>query len=585
MGGFTQSALLKALGWSLFDSLWQMALLWIVYLLLVSAFSKMSAHSRHGLAFSLISLGTGSFLLAFLIHYYRFAGGETTGTWLSGLLLAAQHAGYALPEAMGRSIDRLLPYFSSLYLLALIFQFTRYSNHYLYARRLKAEGLSRVGPALRVFVAQTAGRMGIKKEVGVWLSSGVDVPMTLGFLRPVILIPFAMVNNLSLEQVEAILLHELAHIKRFDYLLNLGVTVMQLVFFFNPFARLLIQQVRKEREHRCDDLVIQFRYDPHAYASALLSLARQGRYNQAMAMAATGKNDRLLLQRVRRILQQDRRVDRPGARPLLFFLFTLVAALFTLSHRVDPEPAMIVNSAFFVNRPSAEWPSREPFVATAHLKNVLALNDNGEFQKPPDPEENRLVRPPAQGDRASASHDRLSDNRVAEDRRLNDRLHNDQKPGDQLSDDQLSDDQLSDDKQQDGQLTDEDISVVSNPFPASIDIHTLHIDPVRDTTLSARLLAALTDAESSASEVKIRIQKAIVINGATISKTQTALAYDLKAMRGRPTKPPALQQHDQKIKKQALEERIEIQRRSLLMQQDLQKRLETAVKKLKIVYI
>src|SRR5260221_11400424 len=84
-----------------------------------------------------------------------------------------------------------------------------------------------------------------------------------------------MAGNLTPEQVEAILVHELAHIRRKDFLLNLGVTMLEGLFFFNPFTRWLIADLKKEREFCCDDLVLQFRYDPHTYVSALLAVARQ----------------------------------------------------------------------------------------------------------------------------------------------------------------------------------------------------------------------------------------------------------------------------------------------------------------------
>ncbi|HXB95296.1 MAG TPA: M56 family metallopeptidase, partial [Puia sp.] len=171
----------------------------------------------------------------------------------------------------------------------------------------------------------------------VHLSSLVDVPVTLGFLKPVILIPVAMITQLTPHQVEAILVHELAHIRRKDYLINLGVMVMELLFFFNPFARMLIGRLKNEREHCCDDLVLQFRYEPHAYVSALLSLARQHRQGRLAVAAIGAGGNRLLLQRARKILQQKRMNDRPRALPLFLFMSilsmtVLLAGVNRLSH-------------------------------------------------------------------------------------------------------------------------------------------------------------------------------------------------------------------------------------------------------------
>jgi beta-lactamase regulating signal transducer with metallopeptidase domain len=545
MDGFTQSALLKALGWALFDSLWQMALLWLSYTLLVSAFSKMSANARHGLAVLLIGAGTGSAVLSF-VHYLS-AGGAPTGDWLNTLLPGAEHPGHTLPEVAGQVIGRLLPYFSLLYLLALVWLIIRYSHHYLHARLLKEEGLSRIGPDLRVFVEQTARRMGIKRTVGVWLSSLVEGPVTLGFLRPVILIPFAMVNDLSLEQAEAILLHELAHIKRFDYLLNLAVTTLQLFFFFNPFARLLIRQIRKEREHCCDDLVIQFRVDPHAYASALLSLAALGQGHPQLALAATGKNDQLLLQRVKRILKQDRVTDRPGSRPMIIFLVTVLAVLITLPHRAGPMAA--VNPA---PRPS--------------LHNVLSstVHEEGFPLKEHPPMDRTLV--------------------FAEKRQP-------KKPS------VLKRDSLRIDNQ-DGISPDQDLAADENNMPemgysadqASSDQTPIarnmtisRIDPPPAMSKAGQLLTiALTNPKSSATEVRSNIRKAMAANEGALEKTRKLLNSHLqKILRDSSS---ADQGTGQEFLRQLEEENTQLQRQ-LLQQQDLQKLLERAAKKLSIVYI
>lgn len=308
----TQSTLLQALGWSLFNSLWQMGLCWLVYRAVILLGRNISADARHRLALLLLGAGAIGSVITFIgalssgVAEIKVAG--WTGGWMLGW-------------------GKALPYCSVLYLLVLGILLTRYSNQYLYTRKLRRTGLSKPGPELRVFVQETGRRLGIPRPVKVWLSSLVNVPMTLGFWRPVILLPLAMISNLTPSQAEAVLLHELAHIRRHDYLLNLGVTVLELLFFFNPFTRQLIADLRKEREHRCDDCVLQFRYDPHAYVSALLSLATQ-QQRPILALAATGgSDDRLLLQRARRILQQQYKDERPGARSIVLLLLTLALAL------------------------------------------------------------------------------------------------------------------------------------------------------------------------------------------------------------------------------------------------------------------
>jgi beta-lactamase regulating signal transducer with metallopeptidase domain len=322
----TQSALLQALGWSLFNSLWQMGLLWLLYQLLILLFGGLSAHSRHNLVLSFLAAGTLWVAVSFVSNYFMVADG--TGFALEGI------AGVALLRSF---IAAVIPYGSSLYLLVLGGLLIRYCYHYFHSIKLTRQGLSRIQPGFRIFVEETGRRMGIRPVVRVWLSALVEVPVTLGFLKPVILLPLSMVSNLSPQQIEAILVHELAHIRRKDFLLNLAVTVAEVLFFFNPFTRWLIADLKKEREHCCDDLVLQFRYDPHAYVSALLSVARESQALRLVVAATGGNNNQLLLQRARRILQQQRTGDRPGARPfaLLFLVLLLVGMTLSRPARVD----------------------------------------------------------------------------------------------------------------------------------------------------------------------------------------------------------------------------------------------------------
>jgi Zn-dependent protease with chaperone function len=332
----TQSALLRALGWSLFNSLWQMSLLWAFYHFFLLVFKQLPARARHGLALLLLATGFLWSAINFITAYLFTATFEAPGLFSSGPAGPSLFSLHGFQTILGygrRLAGELLPWCSSLYLLIVACLLIHYSRQYIRSRRIVREGLSSLAPDFGTFVATTARRMGIRVHVDAYLSSLVQVPVTLGFLKPVILLPVALVTQLTTAQVEAILVHELAHIRRKDYLLNLLITVMELLYFFNPFTRLLIAQLKKEREHCCDDAVLEFRYDPHGYVSALLSLARQQQQATQLAVAAIGVGgEQLLLQRARKILQQKRTDDRPGPRALIGLLLTAVVSVLLLGH-------------------------------------------------------------------------------------------------------------------------------------------------------------------------------------------------------------------------------------------------------------
>ncbi|MGB8194751.1 MAG: M56 family metallopeptidase [Chitinophagaceae bacterium] len=299
MALLSQSAFLKALGWALLNSIWQMAILWLVYLVLTASLKQLTAQLKHSLSILLLGMGSLWFAFTLVIKYFDYSEAPA--------LIAAEPQSEALSAAVGislQNLETLLPYLSSVYLVVIVLLFFRFTAQYRYTKYVSTNAVHKLQPQLRMYVQQIAARMGIKKDIKVWLSEIVDTPMTIGFWKPIILMPIASVNGLNTQQVEAILLHELAHIRRNDYLVNLLVTSIDIILFFNPFSRLFISTIKKERENSCDDLVLQFEYNPHAYASALLAIEKRRIMKVSLAMAATGKNNRMLLDRVKRILDQ-----------------------------------------------------------------------------------------------------------------------------------------------------------------------------------------------------------------------------------------------------------------------------------------
>ncbi len=333
MLALNHSILLGALGWSLINSLWQMALLWGIYAIITARENRYAAATRHGLALAFTSLGFLWFIFTFIIQYQaggwqislpKPSLGTGSGNPVAGILYSARHG-----------LEASAPYLSMAYLIWLSYLSVRYLNWYFRLRQLKIGGLEPAQPALQAFVQQMLVHLDIGKQIGVFLSGSIDSPMTIGFLKPIILIPIAALNHLSCEQVETILLHELAHIKRSDYLVNLLVTAVGIVLFFNPFVRLLIREIRRERELCCDDLVLQFPYCPRTYAGALLSLEKTRQRHQELAMAATGKNNQFLLQRIQRVTGHQLVKSRLEIAPVLFLA---VPALLLIGYLIQGQP-------------------------------------------------------------------------------------------------------------------------------------------------------------------------------------------------------------------------------------------------------
>jgi bla regulator protein blaR1 len=190
-------------------------------------------------------------------------------------------------------LQQTLPVTSLLYLLLLVLPVLHFVRNYRYVQVIRHYGISKADVQWRMFVRKVAAQMGIKKPVHIWVSDLVTSPVTIGYLKPVILVPLAAINHLSTQQLEAVLLHELAHIRRYDYFINLLIKFIQTILYYNPFVKAFVKIVEREREKSCDEMVMQYQYDPHGYASALLVLEKSNHLPKSLAVAAAGKKSDL----------------------------------------------------------------------------------------------------------------------------------------------------------------------------------------------------------------------------------------------------------------------------------------------------
>jgi beta-lactamase regulating signal transducer with metallopeptidase domain len=287
MQEFYQSNLLQSLGWAITDSLWQMSLLWLIYQLVITPVCKNKPSVRHLAAVSALFAGALWFFISF---YQRLNSVDTLATTVA----------HPVPQAitLTRYLVSLLPYFSFAYLTVLVLLLVRLAYNVVSTQRLRVELIPTV--EWQHVVNRLTVQMGISRDIFIYLSEQINVPSTIGCLKPIILLPIASMNHLSIEQLEAVIMHEMAHIRRNDYIINLLVAFVETILFFNPFAHLLAKAIRKECEMSCDDHVLNQQLDPREYAQALL-LLEKARLKPILALAATGKQG-LLLGRVKRIL-------------------------------------------------------------------------------------------------------------------------------------------------------------------------------------------------------------------------------------------------------------------------------------------
>lgn len=290
MTGWSGSQFLQALGWATLNSFWQMAFLWCVFAG-VSYLLKLSATKKYQASVAAMLVGFAWFLITFLSYYQSstntFAFFENTVTHSNSLLQICLFSA------------------SIAYLLLLAFPALRLFKNWQFLQLIKREGLQKADLDYRLFVQKISAHLNIGKKVKLVVSELISSPLTIGYLKPVILLPVAALNNLSASQVEAILLHELSHIRRYDYLVNFAISIIHTLLYFNPFAKAFMDIVEAERETCCDEMVLQFGYNKVDYASALLHLQKASSKHVVLALGAAGKQN--LLKRIEKIVGMEKK--------------------------------------------------------------------------------------------------------------------------------------------------------------------------------------------------------------------------------------------------------------------------------------
>jgi GWxTD domain-containing protein len=297
---WVQTPLAQAIGWTLFHSLWEGAL---VALALAVAFCAIrSSRARYAAAClaMLVMLAGFGFTFARLMPRQR-SHAATIANTRGALLLAGLEAPKSLVQP---SAADFLPWLAPFWMAGVVIFHLRSLASWMAARRLRRTGVCLAPDLWRERLDRLSARLRLSRPVTLLESCLAEVPVVIGYVRPAILMPVGLLAGLPAGQIESILLHELAHIRRYDYLVNLLQASVEGFLFYHPAVWWISGLIRAERENCCDDLVVATNGDAHEYAAALAALEQNRWSGSEAATAATGGN---LIQRIRRLL------DRPEA--------------------------------------------------------------------------------------------------------------------------------------------------------------------------------------------------------------------------------------------------------------------------------
>jgi len=309
---------IDALGWTLVHSIWQGALIASLVAIIMIMLRKGSAKSRYLVYFSSLILILGISVVTFIKVYDpadasgKIATVQSVESINEDLLLAAHENSFTeesqfdkAKKAFAGYFERNFPLFVSLWFLGICFFLLKFLGGYAYSQRLKHYRTLEATKYWNRKVLILSHKIGLNKSIRLAESALIKVPMVVGYLKPVILVPLGMLSSMPPQQVEAILTHELAHIYRKDYLFNLIQSVIDILFFYHPAIWWISRNIRMEREHICDDLVIMVNQDSIEYARALASV-QEMKSNFPVPAPALARNKYELLNRIHRMMNKPR---------------------------------------------------------------------------------------------------------------------------------------------------------------------------------------------------------------------------------------------------------------------------------------
>ncbi|WP_026231934.1 M56 family metallopeptidase [Neolewinella persica] len=315
------SDLVPALGWTLLHSLWQGALLFLVVLPLFHLLKNRPPQLRYGIACTALLLLLGGMAWTFgtqlefsnpgMVREITPLPSLPTTTALEEtivpVVIAPEPSASLKPDFQRAAfspagfLEANVAYLVAIWGLGVLVFTFRWCNMLLLTFRLRKRGIRNLPPVWQERLFRLKRSMGVERVIGLVESNQIDSPLVIGHFKPIILLPIGLVSGLSVAQVEAILAHELAHVGRQDFVVNLFLTGLEVVLFYHPVYWWLAGKINQEREKCCDDVAVAACGNPRMYARTLLSV-EEHRQSGFLAMGFVKKGGQLQ-NRIQRICQ------------------------------------------------------------------------------------------------------------------------------------------------------------------------------------------------------------------------------------------------------------------------------------------
>ena len=350
IGLMLASSAMQTIGWALLHSLWQGIVLAALLGITMSLLRKRTANLRY-----LIACGTLSLMLILPVSTALWSGAKTQNNDYDKKTFqtempreSAAPMNSTEPDNVTRTeelrysrleqtVNQFLPWFVLVWTLGVFISSLRLLGVWTYTQRLKRNTNGRILEQWQESLQRLSHQFRILRPIVLLESSLVKVPTVIGWLKPIILLPPSALTGLTPQQLELILAHELAHICRYDYLVNLLQTIIETLLFYHPAVWWVSRQIRNERENACDDLAVTVGGNAVIYARALTQMERLRKTAPSLAMAADGGS---LTSRVHRLID----VESPPLKRLAGLWTVIFIGTFLVAVGVNTQISSLADS-------------------------------------------------------------------------------------------------------------------------------------------------------------------------------------------------------------------------------------------------
>jgi beta-lactamase regulating signal transducer with metallopeptidase domain len=327
--------LIDVLGWTVFHAIWQGAIIGLVFYFLLTAQCFKSSKARFNAAWATLFMQLLSSVTTFFYIQSTFQNNLDSSVnqavsiqnniYLSGTESISQQT--SLLEKLLNLPNQYIDWISWIWLIGVSLMSLRLLGGFSYLFWLNKVSHSPLPIEMNLFLEQKRKEAGLKRIIGK-LSSHIQSPMVFGHFKPILLFPVALLSKLTPEQVEAVIIHELAHVKRNDYILNIFQIFIEIIFYFHPVTWWLTSIIKREREHICDDEAAGKELNQKlSYAKALLIIQENDAISSISSLAFAKKPSEMYL-RIKRILEPSKNVNFMEKTTLGILVLGLAVGMF-----------------------------------------------------------------------------------------------------------------------------------------------------------------------------------------------------------------------------------------------------------------